>query len=134
MFGLLVLTSYVAVGVGLLVSASVSTEDQATSFIPLTLIPQLLFAGAIVPIAQMAEPIQSISNAAFARWSLAGVGGAVDMDERFAAVPKLEDAAGYGDFFDVFPARMTLVLLGFLALFFILAAVMTARRRKQDVG
>ena len=54
--GLLVLTSWVAVGLGLVVSALARSEDQATSFIPLVLIPQLLFAGSIVSVAQMAHP------------------------------------------------------------------------------
>ena len=131
---LLVLTSFVAVGVGLLVSAAVSSEDQATSFIPLTLIPQLLFAGAIVPVAQMAEPIASISNAVFARWSLAGVGAAAEMDERLTAEPRLAEAAGFEDFFEVLPGRMALVLLGFLILLFVAAAAMAARRRRLDKG
>lgn len=131
---LLVLSGFVAVGVGLVVSAAVSSEDQATSFIPLTLIPQLLFAGAIVPVAQMAEPIASISNAVFARWSLAGVGAATEMDERLAAAPRIAEAAGYEGFFDVLPGRMALVLLGFLVLFFAVAAVLTARRRRMDLG
>ena len=111
-----------------------SSEDQATSFIPLTLIPQLLFAGAIVPVARMAEPIASISAAVFARWSLAGVGGAVEMDERLAATPRLAEAAGYGDFFDVRAGEMAVVLLGFLVVFFVAAAAMTARRRREDLG
>ena len=32
------------------------------SFIPLVLIPQLLFAGAIVPVAQMSEPVEWLSR------------------------------------------------------------------------
>ena len=82
---LLVLTSWVGVAIGLAISAAVSSEDQATSFIPLTLIPQLLFAGAVVPVARMAEPIASLSYLVPSRWALAGIGSAVDMNERLAA-------------------------------------------------
>lgn len=131
---LLVLTSFVAVGVGLLVSAVVSSEDQATSFIPLTLIPQLLFAGAIVPVAQMAEPLASLSSAVFARWALAGVGSAADMDERLDAVPRIAEAAGYESFFEVMPGRMGLVLIGFMIALFAVTAVVVARRRRSDAG
>lgn len=130
--GLLTLTSVAGVGVGLLVSAAVSTEDQATSFIPLTLIPQLLFAGAIVPVAQMSGPVAGISNAFFARWSLAGVGAAIDTNERLAADPRLAQAAGYGTrFFDLLPSQAALVLIGFIALTLIATAVMLGRRRAR---
>ena len=50
---LLTVTGFAAVTMGLAISAGVTTEDQAMSFIPLALIPQLLFAGAIVPVIQM---------------------------------------------------------------------------------
>ena len=67
---------------GLLISSLVSTEDQATSFIPLALIPQLLFAGAIVPVAEMSRPMQQLSKLVFSRWSFAGIGAAIDMGGR----------------------------------------------------
>ena len=57
---------------GLLVSAVVRTQDQATSLIPLAVIPQLLFAGAIVPLARMAEPRGDLPTSIFAHWALAG--------------------------------------------------------------
>lgn len=127
---LLVLTSFAAVGVGLLVSAAVSTEDQATSFIPLTLIPQLLFAGAIVPVARMVEPIASLSYVVPARWSLAGVGAAIDMNDRLAGNRKLANFAGYGtDFFGIEPPRAAAVLVLFLIVSFTGAAILASRRR-----
>ncbi len=128
--GLLTLTSFAGVGVGLLVSAAVSTEDQATSFIPLTLIPQLLFAGAIVPFAQMSGVVAAISNAVFARWSLAGVGAAIGTNERLAADRRLAEIAGYGtEFFDLLPSQAALILIGFLVLTLTAAAALLAGRR-----
>jgi len=126
---LLVLTSWAAVGVGLAISASVRTEDQATSLIPLTLIPQLLFAGAIVPVAQMVEPIASISNIVPARWSLAGVGSVIDMNERLADAPRLADFAGYGtSFFELRAGQAAGVLMIFTAVAFAAVAVRALRR------
>jgi ABC transport system ATP-binding/permease protein len=55
-WALLVATGFAALGMGLLISAAVSSEDQAMSFLPLAVIPQLLFAGTIVQVARMAEP------------------------------------------------------------------------------
>ena len=59
---------------GLAISSAVTTEDQATSFNPLALIPQLLFAGAIVPLIQMGAPIELLSRVMFAngRWPRSG--------------------------------------------------------------
>ena len=45
---------------GLLISAAVRNQDQATSFIPLVLIPQLFFGGSIVPVATMSAPLAAI--------------------------------------------------------------------------
>ncbi len=127
--GLLVLTSFVAVALGLLVSAIVSSQEQATSFIPLTLIPQLLFAGALVPIDRMSEPISSLSNLVIARWSLAGLGNAVEMNERIAADPALARADDYGsDFFALEPGRAAAILLIFLAAFTIATLIALVRR------
>ena len=127
--GLLVLTSWAAVGLGLAISASVRTEDQATSFIPLTLIPQLLFAGAIVPVAQMVEPVASISYVVPARWALAGVGSVIDMNDRLAGAPRLAEFAGYGtSFFALRPGQAAGVLLIFMAAMFALAFVLVRRR------
>lgn len=126
---LLVLTSWVGIGIGLVISAAVRTEDQATSFIPLTLIPQLLFAGAVVPVARMAEPIASLTYAVPTRWSLAGVGAAVDMNDRLAGT-KTSKAVGYGrDFFDIRPVQAGLILVAFLLLTLGITAALAGRRR-----
>ncbi|MGI8438622.1 MAG: FHA domain-containing protein [Thermoleophilaceae bacterium] len=128
--GILVLTSFVAVGMGLLISAVVSSLDQATSFIPLTLIPQLLFAGALVAVPRMTEGVAALSGAVFARWSFAAVGTAIDMNDRIAANRPVAAATGFGrDFFDVSAPLAALILGGFLVLFLGAVAFSLARRR-----
>ena len=123
--GLLVLTSWVGVGVGLLVSSVARSEDQATSFIPLTLIPQLLFAGAIVPVARMAEPVASLSYVVPSRWSLAGIGSVMDMNDRLTG----SRAVGYGtDFFAVPPGQAATILVVFLIATAGMAWVLAGRR------
>ncbi len=131
---LLVLTSFVAIALGLLVSATVSSQEQATSFIPLTLIPQLLFAGALVPIEKMAEPIASLSNLVTTRWSLAGIGNSVEMNERIADNPALSRANDYGsDFFSIQPTKAAAILLIFLAVFSIATLLMLVRTGPKGV-
>ena len=115
LLGILMLTGFVAVGMGLLISSIVSSEDQAASFIPLVLIPQLLFAGAIVSVSAMSTPISAVSNLVFARWSFDATGAAVDMTTRLGAVP---DQNTWGDFFSRSVASSVLILVGFLVVFF----------------
>ena len=127
--GLLVLTSFAAVGMGLAISAVVRSEDQATSFIPLALIPQLLFAGAIVPVDRMGDAIAALSNAVFARWALGGVGGAADMNDRIADDPALSRVNEYGSsFFDLGAGRAAGILLFFAACFLLLTWAVLRRR------
>jgi ABC-type multidrug transport system ATPase subunit/pSer/pThr/pTyr-binding forkhead associated (FHA) protein len=47
--GMLALTALVGTAMGLCISASVVTRDQATTLVPLALIPQIVLAGVIVP-------------------------------------------------------------------------------------
>lgn len=127
--GTLMLTGFIAVGQGLLISASVNTEDQATSFIPLVLIPQLLFAGAIVSVKNMGEPVHTLSNAVFARWSFADVGTAIGMNDRIAGDRQFAKLSQYGhDFFAIGTATGVLVLVAFLVAFFGGVVVMLRRR------
>jgi ABC transport system ATP-binding/permease protein len=115
---ILLLTSFVSVGVGLLVSASVNTQDQATSFIPLVLIPQLLFAGAVVPVEQMNGFVSAISKLVYSQWTFAGLGGAIDMNERLTATPQLAQTNQFGlDFFNLTVGGCLLILFVFLLLF-----------------
>ena len=125
----LVLTAAVSVGVGLLVSASVRTEDQATSFIPLVLIPQLLFAGAIVPVAAMVQPVKALSALVYSQWAFAGAGSAINMNDRIRANPRFAQANQFGlDFFDLAAVGTYAILLVFLAIVVGSVALLLARR------
>ena len=120
----LVLTGFASVAMGLVVSAAADSQDQATSFVPLVLIPQLFFAGAIIPEAKMSAPIRALSDLVYAKWSFATSGTAVDMDGRLTG---LADAGRYGDFFAQPAAAGLVVLLAFIAVF--LAAALVLLRR-----
>jgi hypothetical protein len=128
MLAVLVATAWAAAGLGLLVSNFARSVDQATSFVPLLLIPQLLFAGALVPHATMRGPVKVVSDLVFARWAYAGAGGSINLDGRFAEDPKFAAINSYGDFFTLPPAAALVILLGFLAVFVVLASVLLARR------
>jgi ABC-type multidrug transport system ATPase subunit/ABC-type multidrug transport system permease subunit len=117
--GLLILTSWAAVGMGLLMSAAVKTQDQATSFIPLVLVPQLFFGGSIVPVATMSAPLAALSNAVIARWSYAGFGSAIDLNARIAASPAYAKVSRFGDdYFAIAGGRVAAALVVFIVVFF----------------
>ena len=129
---LLTVVGFVGVTMGLAISSGVTTEDQAMSFNPLALIPQLLFAGAIVPVIQMSAPVELLSRVMFAQWALAAAGTSLDMNARMAEDPQHIAAERYGfDFFDVSMLTGMLVLLGFLVLFVAITARLLRGRLKH---
>ena len=111
----LLLTAFASVGMGLLMSAAVRTQDQATSFIPLVLIPQLFFGGSIVTVATMTEPLAALSKVVVAQWSYAGLGSAVDLNARIAADKAYAQVSKFGnEFFDIGAGSVYLILGGFI--------------------
>jgi ABC-type multidrug transport system permease subunit len=129
---MLLLTAFAAVGMGLLMSAAVRTQDQATSFIPLILIPQLFFGGSIVPIATMSAPLAALSNVIVANWSYAGVGSELGLNARIAADRAYSRISGFGtEYFDAASRSVILILLAFIVVSFVGAALLL---RRQSAG
>jgi ABC-type multidrug transport system ATPase subunit len=57
-----VLTSLTGVGIGLAISATARSSTQAAIWVPLILIPQILFAGFVVPLADMPSSVRIFSH------------------------------------------------------------------------
>ena len=132
---LLVVTSWVGVAMGLAISTSVRSEDQATSFIPLALIPQLLFGGAIVAVAQMAGVMQVISGVFFARWAFAASGTLIGMADRIQSDLDFARANKYGDdFFTVGLAQALVILATFIVVFVSICACQIRRSTRPTAG
>jgi ABC transport system ATP-binding/permease protein len=127
LLAILGVTGLVSVTMGLAVSAAVRSQEQATSLIPLVLIPQLLFGGAIVPVATMSAPLDTLSGLVYAQWSYAGIGTAIDMNGRIGAGGGRADVFGT-DFFDVAVVPAIVVLLVFAVAFLALIAALLRRR------
>ncbi|HET6830629.1 MAG TPA: ATP-binding cassette domain-containing protein, partial [Solirubrobacterales bacterium] len=131
LFVVLAVTGFVAVAMGLLISSLVSSEDQAASFIPLALIPQLLFGGAIVAVAEMSGAMQQLSKLVFSRWSFADIGAAIDMGERIgnstASIPSRYPPT----FFELPLARGVGILVAFMLGFLALTYVTLEINRRQ---
>ncbi len=73
----LALTALAGQMLGLTISALVRNNDQAMSFIPLLLLPQVIFSGAIFPLKDI--PLQTIGAVFSLRWSLASLGSTMNL-------------------------------------------------------
>jgi hypothetical protein len=71
------LTSLAGLMLGLAISATAPNSDRATSFIPIILIPQVIFSGIIF---QLNSPVLQFLGSFFAaRWSMAALGSSVGL-------------------------------------------------------
>jgi ABC-type multidrug transport system permease subunit len=109
---IVVLTAFAAACTGLVVSAVVRNQDQATSFIPLVLIPQLFFGGSIVATAQMSAPLRAITKVVVTQWSYAGLGAAIDMNKRIAESPNYSKVSSFGPHYFTLSRGSTYLVLG----------------------
>jgi ABC transport system ATP-binding/permease protein len=122
-----ILTAWVGMGFGLTLSAFARSEDQAASFLPLILLPQILFAGAVVTTKDMGGPIQLFSHLFASQWAFAGVGEAIDMNARIASDTDFAHANHYSSaFFTHGGAEVVIVLL---VMILVCAAILQARLR-----
>jgi ABC-type multidrug transport system ATPase subunit len=114
-----------ALALGLLASAAVSNAAQAALALPMLCFPQVLFAGAVVPVADMAAPGRWLSLGLANRYSFEGLGHALGLERLAGALPAMR---AYGDTFSGAVAYRWLLLAG-LAVVFTLATVWVLRRR-----
>jgi ABC transport system ATP-binding/permease protein len=125
----MVLTSIAGLMLGLTVSAFAPNNDRATSFIPIILIPQVIFSGIIFP---LNTPILQVVGSFFAaRWSMAAMGSTVGLHGD--KLGSSGDFAYQGTLFSTFSQGqaifhlllmwfalvVTIVLLGFLTAYFL---------------
>lgn len=74
------LTSLTGLGVGLLISAAVSSSDKAMSIIPFALIPQIVFALALLPLPAALSPLSFLTSS---RWAMEAYGSIANLFEPF---------------------------------------------------
>lgn len=112
----LVLAGTIAVLLGLLVSAFAASEDQATAIIPLVLVPQLLFSGALVEVGEMQPIVKLLSVLVPSRWGFAAAGHVVQMQRRIDEDRVFSHISHYGhSFFSVTPIELLLIYAVFAA-------------------
>lgn len=113
LFVTLFLESLAALALGLLASASVADAAQATLALPMLCFPQVLFAGAVVPVDELSVLGRGMSVVLANRWAFEALGRSLDLD---TTAPGL---AGHRAAFSGSPAMAWFLLASF-------AAVLTA--------
>jgi ABC transport system ATP-binding/permease protein len=121
----LTLEALAALALGLLASAAVTDAAQATLALPMLCFPQVLFAGAIVPVPDMASPGQAMSVGLANRWAFESLGRALDLDQLVAS---LSPSSAHHAAFAGSPVEGWAVLVGFVGL--LLAATVAVLHRR----
>jgi ABC transport system ATP-binding/permease protein len=127
LYAVLVGSAWAAIGMGLAVSTLARSVDQATSFVPMLLIPQLLFAGALVTVKSMQPAVRALSDLIVARWAFAGAGSSLEMNTRLASDKGAVTTYGHS-FFSIDPLLATAVTLAFTAIGLGIAALLLRYR------
>jgi hypothetical protein len=122
------LTELAGLAMGLLVSASVANSDRAMAIVPVLLIPQLIFAGALVPIERMLVPAKVLSQAMISKWALQLTGSLSDLGPLFAAQFPESFAGPYEDLFDV-PGWLPWAVLGGFVVGMLGATILVQKRK-----
>jgi len=119
------LLSTAAVTIGLYASAAVQNAPQATLALPMLCFPQVLFAGAVVPVSAMGPVSEAMSMPLAVRWGFEPLGRILDLAPAAAGQP---GAAGFAEAFTGSPSTGWLVL-GCLSALGMVATVRTLGRR-----
>ncbi len=123
-----VLTAWASAAMGLAVSCVARSVDQAAGAIPLLLIPQLLLAGGLIPLAQLPGVVAAISNLVYARWAYAGLGSAAHIGARLAAFGNSSVLGFDNGFFALTPASAAGILVAFIVVELVVAVMLLLRR------
>ncbi len=129
----LALTSLAGLMLGLLVSSLAPNNDRAVSLIPIILIPQVIFAGAIFPL--KGGFLQPIGLLFAARWAVAALGTSVGLSNQYLGNDQLIGSVAtyqYGQGGDS-TRYLFLLWLGLVAMIVLLGFAIGYFMKKKDV-
>lgn len=128
LFAAIFLTELAGLSMGLLVSAVSHNSDRAQAVVPVLIIPQLIFAGALVPLDKMLPPARVVADLMISKWSLQLTGHLTDLSGRFAAQFPPSFADAYQDELDI-TVWVPWVVLGAFTLVFLTATLLVQKRK-----
>jgi hypothetical protein len=97
-----VLSSLAGLLLGLTISAVSSNNDSATSFIPIILLPQVIFAGVIIPLKDW--PLQVLAMIFPTRWAMIALSSSIGVHSETTGKDSLigSDPSYHGTLFSTF--------------------------------
>ena len=129
------LTAFAALALSLLMSALVSTVAQSSEILPLPIMPQVYFSGAILAIPSMGVVGRVLSNLMISRWSFEALGRVTDLDTLFANNTSPEGGPigralqlQYQESFSRNPVQNWLILLVFIVVPLLLTCLVLKRK------
>jgi ABC-type multidrug transport system ATPase subunit/CRP-like cAMP-binding protein len=122
------LVELAGLAMGLLVSASVGNSDRAMAVVPVLLIPQLIFAGALVPLEGMLLPAKILSNLMISKWALQLSARLANLDGLFRQQFPESFAGPYESGLDV-EAWLPWTVLGAMTALMLVAAAIVQRMK-----
>jgi ABC-type multidrug transport system ATPase subunit/CRP-like cAMP-binding protein len=123
------LTQLAGLSMGLLASAVSANSDRAMTLVPILLIPQLIFAGALVPLDRMLVPAKVLAQLMISKWSLELAGSITDLAPRFEAQFPPGFADPYRSAFEGASWAPWAVIVGFTVV--MLGATLLIQKRKD---
>lgn len=124
------LTELAGLAMGLLVSSVSANSDRAMAIVPVLLIPQLIFAGALVPLSRMYLAGEVLAHGMISKWALELTGSVVDLGERFRSQYSTTVGESYAVMFDG-AQWVSWAVLGAFTAGMMLATIII--QRKKDV-
>ncbi|MBI3964446.1 MAG: FHA domain-containing protein [Chloroflexi bacterium] len=140
-YGLLFVTMMLiglgGVALGLLLSALVANSDRAITFVPIVLIPQLVFTGAVVPLDDIRIAAgRWLAQVTIGKWGFESIASIVRLDDlrRLGVPPGIPGAPPVEPpmEFPASPVEAWFFLSAFIAVYF--AAIVYCQRRKDRAG
>ena len=117
------LTSLAGLCLGLCISAWAKTPDRAISFVPIALIPQILFSGVLFPLGKGATLMRVLSWLTVSRWAMDAYGTTVNLGRIPPAGRELEFAHTQAHLFETWQ-----ILGGYAGFCFLFACALLALR------
>ena len=132
-FATLIVVSLAGVSLGLLLSAFVANPDRAASIVPIVLIPQIIFSGTLIKVAELPVAGKIVAYFVAANWGVQGVGQASGVGDIVNSATQIANQQQHTDLKNPFYASVWPSLLILVAMSAVALGVTVWAMRRKDV-
>ncbi|MCA1666131.1 MAG: FHA domain-containing protein [Thermomicrobia bacterium] len=129
----MIVVSLAGIALGLMLSAFVANPDRAASIVPIVLIPQIIFSGTLVKVAELPLPGKILSWFVAGNWGVQAVGRASGVGDVANAAAQLDIAKNGGVLKEPFYIGVWWSVLILLAMALVSLAVTVWALQRKDV-